>query len=112
MRHIKAQIYLQPSTVPVFVKPRTLLYALKAAVGRNLDKLESQDTINKMERSESAAPLVVVPEKGGTLRFCRAYKLAINRCIQPDPCALPNTKDLLATLAGLKHFSKVDLFNS
>lgn len=54
----------------------------------------------------------MVPKKDGTLRVCGAYKVTINRYIQPEPYPLPNTEDLLATLPGGKYFIKGELSNA
>ena len=45
----------------------------------------------------------------GSIRICGDYKLTINRAAKPDVYPLPRVEDLLATLAGGKSCSKLDL---
>lgn len=37
------------------------------------------------------------------------YKVTVNKCILAEEYLLPNVEDILATLAGGKVFSKIDL---
>ncbi len=53
---------------------------------------------------------MVVPKKDKTVRLCGDYKVTVNKCILPVEYPLPNMENLLATLAGGKVFSKIDLF--
>ena len=53
--------------------------------------------------------MVPVPKNDGHLRLCWDYKVTINPAIEIDQYPLPKPEDLLATLAGGKKFSKIDL---
>ncbi|KAK6319814.1 hypothetical protein J4Q44_G00089210 [Coregonus suidteri] len=79
------------------------------AVEKELDCLQKNNIITKVERSDWAAPIVVVPKKDNTVRMCGDYKITVNHCILPEEYPLPNAEDLFATLAGGKIFSKLDL---
>ncbi len=44
-------------------------FALKDVVGQELDRLEEQGALKKVEFSEWAAPIVTVPKKEGRIRI-------------------------------------------
>ena len=46
---------------------------------------------------------------GGGVQVCGDYEVTCNPYLEPDQYPLPNPSDLLASLAGGKCFSKVDL---
>ena len=55
-----------------------------------------------------AFPIVLVPKKVGTLRFCVDYR-KLNAVTTKDSYALPRIDDALATLSGNTFISSVDL---
>lgn len=62
-----------------------------------------------MEHAEWAAPIVPVVKQDGTIRICGDYKMTVNQAAKQDIYPLPRVDDLLASLAGGKHFTKLDL---
>ena len=44
-----------------------------------------------------------------TVRICGGYKVTVNRVVKVDSCPLTQIDDLIASLAGGKLFSKLDL---
>ena len=93
MKHIQAKLHVKEGTRPVFLKPRSVPYALKEPISRELDRLESQGVLEKVNYSEWAAPIVPVPKADG----------------QIDQYPLPKLDDLFASLACGERFSKIDL---
>lgn len=65
--------------------------------------------ISKVDRSDWASPLVVVPKADKSIRICGDYKVTINHSVEEETYPLPNTEDLFAMLAGGRWFSKLDL---
>ena len=59
-------------------------------------------------KSPWAFPIVLVPKKDGTLRFCVDYR-KLNAITIKDSYALPRIDDVLATLRGNTYSSSVDL---
>ena len=51
--------------------------------------------------------LVVKPD--GSVRICGDYRVTVNQVTKLDTYPLPKIKDLFASLAGGKHFTKLDL---
>ena len=105
----KATLQVQPDAIPRFFKPRPVPFAIKEAIGQELDRLEQQGIIEKVSHSEWAAPIVAVPKKDGRFRLCGDYKVTVNRVLSVDQYPLPKPEDLFATLAGGKVFTKLDL---
>ena len=105
----KAKLIVAPSPVPKFHRPRSVPFALKTTVEEELDRLESQGVLEKVNVSDWAAPIVVVPKKDGRVRICGDYKVTINPMLDVNQYPLPRPQDLFATLARGKHFTKLDI---
>ena len=84
-------------------------FAIKEEVARELDRLEAEGIIERVESSEWAAPIVTVPKKGGMIRICGDYKVTINPHLDIDVHPLPRTEELFAALSGRQKFTKLDL---
>ena len=97
--------------INVFCKARPVFYALRQKVEEELDRLESQGVVKKVERSEWASPIVCVPKKDGTIRIYGDFKVSINRVLLDNPYPLRDTEDVFATVGGGTVFSKIDLSN-
>ena len=109
IKDFKVKIHVKSDTKPIFLKPRTVPFALREAVDKELDRLERLNIISPKDRSEWACPIVVVPKADKSLRLCGDYTVTINRCIQDETYPLPTAEDLFATLSGGKWFTKLDL---
>ena len=105
----KATLLVRPDCTPKFFKPRPVPYAIRDAVGSQLDKLEAEGVLEKVSHSDWAAPIVVVPKQDGSYRLCGDYKVTVNQALDVDQYPLPKPEDLLATLAGGQKFTKLDL---
>ena len=66
----KATLHVETDATPRFFRPRLVPFSIKTAVGQELDRLEKQGVLRKVERSDWAAPIVVVPKKDGKFRIC------------------------------------------
>ena len=78
---------------------------MKAAVERELERLESECVLEKVDFSEWAAPIVAVPKKDGRMRICGDYKVTVDPALDIDQYPLPRSEDVFATLAGRQHFT-------
>ena len=73
------RLLLSISTVqPKFFRPRSVPFAIKEAVGKEIERLERAGILEKVDHSEWAAPIVPVPKKDGKIRICGDYKVTIN----------------------------------
>lgn len=109
----KSQIRLHLNdTTPVFVKARPLPLALRARVERELDRLQGEGVIYKVDRSDYGTPIVPVVKSNGDIRICGDYKVTINPRLKDFHYPLPRIEDLFATLGGGVLFTKLDLSNA
>ena len=66
-------------------------------------------TIQAVQFSEWATPIVPVIKNDGTVRVCGDYKLTVNRTSKLDGYPIPNLHDLYKKLAGGQTFTELDL---
>ena len=109
LKQFEARLHVKPGAQPKFHKARSVPFALKEAIGAELDRLEREGVLKKVDYAEWAAPVVAVPKGDGQIRLCEDYKVTINPVLDVDKYPLPKKEDLLASLAGGQKFSKIDL---
>ena len=102
MNVFEATLQLKPNAA------RPVPFALKAAVERELDRLESEDILKKVSYSDWAASLIPVPKTESTIRLC-GEKVTINPHLKVNQYHLSKPDNIFATLTGGKWFSKIDL---
>ena len=105
----KIVLELKEKVKPKFYHPRPIPYAIRETVKEMLNKLVEDKVLERVEVSDWAAPLVIVPKSNGHLRLCGDYKVTVNPHIQMDRYPLPIPEDIYATLDGAKVFAKLDL---
>ena len=105
----QATLQVNSEAAPKFHKARPVPFAIKEAVGAELDRLECEGILKKVDHSVWAAPIVAVPKKDGKFRICGDYKVTVNKFLDVDQYPLPKPADLFATLSGGQVFTKLDL---
>ena len=71
---------------PVLKKPYCLPFALRSQVKKEIDNMKHAGIIEPSQ-SPWAAPIVCVPKKDKTLRFCVDYRGLISKIVfDPNPC--------------------------
>ena len=73
------------------------------SVRKDIDKeINDMLTLGVIERSESpySSPVVMVPKKDGTVRFCVDFR-KINMITVFDPEPMPNPEHLFSTLTSI-----------
>ena len=106
---VKAQLHLKKEARPVFRKARPVPYALQDSVEEELKKWEEQGVAEKVEYSDWASPMVVVPKPGGKVRICGDFKFTVNPQLEVTQHPMPNLEDILSQLSGMQYFCKLDL---
>ena len=104
-----AKLEVHDNVKPVFCKSRTVPFAMKKKIQEELDRLENDGIITKVQNSDWAAPLVPVIKPTGKLRLCGDYKVTVNKAINVDTYPLPLIDELFASLSGGVSFTKLDL---
>ena len=85
---------LKEGAQPVFLKARPIPYSLSEKVERELDRLQKDGVISRVDWSDWATPIVVVPKPNGTIRLCGDFKMTIKtQCSLPQSGSIPITKN-------------------
>ena len=106
----EAKIHIEPNAFPRFCQARSVPFAMKTLVEKELDNLISQGIIEPIAFSEWAAPIVPVLKADKTsVRICGDFKLTVNRVAKLDRYPIPKVYDLFSSLAGGRYFTKLDL---
>ena len=91
IKGVKASIVVDPAAQPRFFKPRPVPYALYEKVGEELDRMEAEGTIKKVQFLDWAAPIATVVKPDKTVRICGDYKATVNGVSKLDN--YPHPKD-------------------
>ncbi|XP_046563364.1 uncharacterized protein K02A2.6-like [Haliotis rubra] len=109
IKTFKADVKVQPNVNPRFCRARPVPYALREAVEKEIDRLEKEWIIRKVEKSDLATPIVVVPKANKSVRLCGDFKVTVNPVLEENIYPLPTDEDLFAKMGGATLFSKLDL---
>ena len=93
----------QPVRQPCYRVPERLLPVLK----EELDKMMELGVIEPSS-SEWSSPIILVPKKDGTLRFCLDFR-KVNAQAKFDPYPMPRVDDLVERLGKAKFLTTLDL---
>ena len=106
----EAKIMVDPNASPRFYKARTVPYAMREKVEAELDRLVAEGTLEPVEYSDWAAPIVpVVKSDRKSVRICGDFKVTVNPVSKLHRYPIPKIEDIFATLEGGKVFTKLDL---
>ena len=108
----KARLVLKEGAQPIFCRPRSVPFAIKEQIERELERLEKTGVICPVNHSEWATPIVPIPKPDRSIRICGDYKVTVNAALHVDQYPLPIPEELFATLSGGKQFTKLDLSNA
>ncbi|XP_062855259.1 uncharacterized protein K02A2.6-like [Trichomycterus rosablanca] len=88
--------------------PRRISLPLLPKVKEELNRMEQQGVISKVEQpTEWCAPMVVVPKQTGKVRICTDLT-ELNKSVMRERHQLPSVEHTLGQLAGARVFSKLD----
>ncbi|KAF2890216.1 hypothetical protein ILUMI_15957 [Ignelater luminosus] len=106
----KVDFKVKKGTLPIFCKPRILPFAFRELVDKELDRLEAEDIITKVENNDWGTPLVpVLKADGKTLKLCADYRVTVNKYLDDIQYPFPRVEELFVALQGGEQFSKLDI---
>ena len=92
---------------PIKQQPYRSPVIYREKISQMIDKMRA-DGIIQPSHSPWASPIVIVPKKDGSLRFCVDYR-RLNAVTRKDVYPLPRIEDILASLGEAKRFTSLDL---
>ena len=110
LKGYQAKIHVDPDAVPRYNAARSVPYALRDLVDRELQRLQDEGTLEPVEFAEWAAPIVAVLKQDKSMvRICGDFSVTVNPVSKLDKYPIPKVNDLFAKLGKGKLFSKLDL---
>ncbi len=91
---------------PIRQRPYRTPFLQRPAVEKHLKEMKDAHIIQE-STSSWASPIVIVPKKDGSTRFCADYR-KLNAITNKNAYPLPNIQDILSSLGKAKVFSKMD----
>ena len=107
---VRARLQLKPGAQPVYYPARSVPFALRSAVERELNRWIAEGIAERVESSHNSGwgtPLVPIPKADG-VRLCADYRLTVNPQIVPQRHPTPTPEEVFAGVQG-KVFAKLDL---
>ena len=92
---------------PIRQRPYRTPIAQQAEIERQVQSM-LENNIIRHSKSPWASPVVIVPKKDGTKRFCVSY-VQLNKVLKFNSYPLPNIDDIWPSLKGAKFFCSLDL---
>ncbi len=90
------------------IPPRRIPFALLNKVQVELERMEKEGVISKVDTATKfVSPMVLVEKQSGELRICLDPQ-ALNDCILSDKHVMPTVEELTARLSGSKYFATLD----
>ena len=106
----EAKILVDPEAHPKYCKARSVPYYYQEMVDKELDRLVEEGTLEPVEHSEWAAPIVALLKSDKQrVWICGDFKQTINKVAKLDRYPIPRVQDLFAKVGGGKIFTKLDL---
>ena len=109
VKGMEATLHLMEGATPKFLRARTVPYAIRPAVEKELERLEQAGIIEPVQFSRWATPLVCVPKVDGSVRICGDYRSTVNTQLRVEHYPIPSAEEIRQNLAGGQKFSKIDL---
>ena len=105
----EVKLHIDDSIQPVAQPARRVPFHMRQQVSAELEKLEQQGIIEKVDGPTPwISPLVVIPKKNGEIRLCVDMRMP-NKAICRKRHPTPTIDDLIHSFNGATVFSKLDL---
>ena len=103
----EAKLILKEGITPVSQKTRSVPFAIKAKVEKELTAMVKQGVLAKVEQSPWGTPVHPV-KKGDSVRICGDFK-AVNERLETKQYPLPTVEECFAAVTGGQKFSVIDI---
>ena len=109
LKGTEIKLHIDETVTPVAQPARRIPFHMWQKVAAELESLEQQRIIEKVEGPTPwVSPLVTIPKKNGEVRLCVDMRIA-NKAIKRERHPSPTIDDLIHYLNGATVFSKLDL---
>ncbi|XP_045503822.1 uncharacterized protein LOC123700608 [Colias croceus] len=109
IKDYQAAFKLKEGSVPVYLKPRPVPFALKNQVEAEIDRLEKEGILEKVTYSQWGTPIVPVMKHNGKVRLCADYRATLNKNLENDNYPIPRVEEIFSKLSGGKYFCTLDI---
>jgi len=104
---VKVHLTLKPDAQPKFCKSQLLLFSIKPVVEQDLERQVHNGMLQRVEYSEWATPIVVVPKPSKANRICGDFSVTVNPHLKMNQYPIPRLEELFATLNRGEQFTKL-----
>ena len=109
LKNVEVKLHIDRTISLVAQPARRIPFHMRKCVAAELDSLERQGIIEKVDGPTPwISPLVIIPKKNRDVRVCVDMRMA-NKAINRERHPSPTVDDLIHTLNGATVFSKLDL---
>lgn len=109
---LTVSLKLRSNATPIFHREREIPYALIGKVDKELDTLEAQGIISKVDTSDWGSPLVVIPKPEDNVRLCVDYKVGVNERLVSAHHPIRKIDDIFNSLRNSRYFCRLDLYKA
>ena len=103
------KIAINPDAKPTVNRARRIPLSMEDKVRAELDKMEANDIISKVDQpTEWVSSMVVIEKKNGQVRICLDPR-ELNKAIQREHHHIPTLEDIAHRFSGMRIFSIVDM---
>ncbi|XP_055903972.1 uncharacterized protein K02A2.6-like [Eupeodes corollae] len=110
--NVVCSLKIKEKTKPIYVREREVPFALREKVEKELDELENDGIISKVNTSDWGSPLVIIPKPDGKVRLCVDYKVGVNPQLETAHYPIKRIDELLNQLRNSKYFCRLDLYKA
>lgn len=108
----KVKLQLKENSVPKFFKPRTVPFALRDKVEKELSRLVDLGILVPINYSQYATPIVPVLKANGQVKIAGDFSITLNRDMLIEKYPLPRIEEVFTKIGGGERYSKIDLKNA
>lgn len=109
---VTQSLKLIPNATPVYRPARPVPFAMLPKVNEELDAMERENILEKLEYCRWGTPLIIVPKPNGSVRLCADYKVTVNSQLEPAHHPIPRVEELFQKVHGSTYFCLLDIYKA